>query len=69
MAYNYCGEAPMNITETPFKHIWYVREDIKDGDDIYKQGYYFVDETSQLNGPYETLEQTKEELAKYVVHL
>ena len=54
------------ITETPFKHVWHVRETIKDGYDVYLPGFYFVDETQILNGPFNNLESAKKALNHHV---
>jgi hypothetical protein len=34
-----------------------------------RDGYFYEDETSFLNGPYETLENCREALKKYIVYL
>lgn len=54
------------VYETPFKNIWHLTEDVQDGDDFYSAGFYFVDETQQLNGPYLTLLEANKALKNYI---
>lgn len=45
--------------------LWHLPNGHKDGDDVWEPGYYFVDEASQFNGPFETAVEADRALTAY----